>query len=106
MYLHISEPVFESQHDLHAMTDLETNVMEPWLIYQQKGDGRPHQMVRAFSYHISVPDTAAFSSFAMLHDGYWFASFFPSCTTVGVCLLRNGTAFFRRKRKHLALFNE
>lgn len=65
------------------MTDLEINVMEPWLIYQQKADGRPHQMVGAFTYHISVPDTAAFSFFAMLHDGYWFASYFPSCTIVG-----------------------
>lgn len=101
IYACISEPVFESQHDLHAMTDLETNVMEPWLIYQARVAVSPprwweHSQLSYFSARHGC-------LFLFCNATWWLlvASFFPPCTTVGVCLLRNGTAFWRKENNFI-----
>lgn len=83
---HISEPVFECQRDLHAAIDLETNVMEPWLMYRQKGDCRPHHMVGAFTSHISGPDTATFSLCNVTGLPHFLSHMPPALSGVRDCL--------------------
>lgn len=77
--MHANEPGSKLQHDLHADTNLKTNVIEPWLIYPQKGDRRHHRMKgrgRLTVHSLPFPwvgiDT--FSFFATPPDGYGLAS--------------------------------